>query len=329
MKISRIAVLSTALVLGLAVMASSCATSVAVTVTRPAELDLRGAKAIAVLPFQYKNDSWTNLSFFDIMVGLRLGRIRDANTPEARLARSITDQLATGISGGSWFTMVDDKALSAYLDNPAGDPPAEVYLTGEITRFSSSDDSVPRKVKKDDQEWTEYWWVRKVEAEVVYKVVDARTRAIIDYQSWTLTGTSSEIRDRYELPAPETLIKYQTSNLVDRIMKQIQPWKETLWITLLADEAKDPAMEEADRLVKDGYTAEARAKFAEIRDRTGNFAAGYNAAILLLALDKADEARAEMQALSDKFHDPRARDGLAFIDREIASRKKLQAQQER
>src|SRR5574344_956060 len=131
---SRTAIVS---LLGAAVvLLASCATSVPVTVTRPAELDLHGAKTVSVLPFQISDDKdlqHTNSSFVNVLLALDY-LLRDDDKNEVECANYLSTQLTSKLSESTYLTLVDADVVKTALTK-GKKAPVDVYLTGKISNF--------------------------------------------------------------------------------------------------------------------------------------------------------------------------------------------------
>ena len=324
---------------------SSCATSIPVVVTRPAELDLHGAKTVAVLPFQISNsrnyDSTGN-TVIDVLNAIDY-LMHDDDRNEVDSANYLTSELTSRLAGSPYLTLVDSNVVKAALEN-GKKAPVDAYLTGKIINFEYGTDSTERKEKvepkekpKDDdqdyigekrknEERERYvtYFKRWVRATVVYEVVDAKTNAVIGYRTKEISDTSAEQRDPVFLTSPFDLIDDNLSALVSQIVKDVQPYEETKYLSLLKD--KDPELKTANQLAKEGLLDQSEQKFYALYKAEDDFVAGYNAAKLLQAQGKLTEAKALMSELVDKFADKRAMSGLRDIQYEIDQAAKLQSQ---
>ena len=86
-------------------------------------------------------------------------------------------------------------------------------------------------------------------------------------------------------------------------------------------------MKIADNLANRGYIDQAQQKFEQIYYEDGNFAAGYNSALLLEALGRLDEAKQQMEELVSLTGDRKAINALKNIEYEIHQQERLQEQE--
>lgn len=324
---SRTAIVS---LLGAAVvLLASCATSVPVTVTRPAELDLHGAKTVSVLPFQISDDKdlqHTNSSFVNVLLALDY-LLRDDDKNEVECANYLSTQLTSKLSESTYLTLVDADVVKTALAK-GKKAPVDVYLTGKISNFKYGVDDKDVKEKEDDEEFYVTYYSRWVRATIVYEVVDSKTNQIIAYREKEINQKSTEQKKYNDVPSVFSTVKNDLNQLTTQIMKEIQPYQETKYLSLLKDKTKNPELKLANSLAKEGMVVESRQKYYAVYKSENNFEAGYNAAKLLQAEGKLEESKKLMTELVNKFGDKRAISGLRDIQYEIDQSAKLQNQLE-
>ena len=308
---------------------AGCATSVPVTVTRPAELDLHGAKSISILPFQLSsshnkenNRSETTaiinfLNFFDAL--------QSDDPDEISTANYLTSGLMQKLSDSRYIQVVDSSSVQRALEN--GTPvPTDVYLTGRISRFDSDITSSERTERQNDKECKATYYTRIVAAAITYQIVDAKTNRVVAYKTKDLRATSREFRNPRALEKPFDIIRPDLDRLLTQIMKEIQPYSERKYISLISDKTKDPDMKTANKLVKEGFIVQSRERFMSLYKTKGYFEAGYNAGKLLQAEGKLQEAEEMMSELVNKFGNSQAVSGLSDIKYEIDQAEILKGQ---
>ena len=309
------------LIVAIAICLCSCATQVKVVVDRPAELNMNGANSIAILPIQAnepeKTETINFLGFFSIT--------RKTSTPSTReqLADYLTNSLTTKLLSTSYYQVVDSAMVESAL-KAGNKPPVDVYLTGSINQFNTK---VSSEVVESDDGSTTIYYKRSADISVNYRIIDATTGAIVAMRKADYSRTSSSDTDEYKLPSAYDLLTRELDGLASKIMKEVQPYQETMYLSLLKDKTKDPEFAEADQYAKNGAIQMSYEKFQAIYDKTGYYEAGYNAAILLQALGRLEDARDAMQALVAKTGDKKAINALTAINREISSAEKLKKQQ--
>lgn len=322
---------NSSIVLGLGILlaVTSCATSVPVTVTRPSEIDLNGAKSISVLPFQTsdsKNLEETGNNLIDVINVLAY--IFDSSDPEeTNSAEYLTDKLEQKLSSSSYLSLVASSTVKSALESKKK-PPVDVYLTGKFKNFDYHTDTTVTKETKNEKTYYTTHYTKTVSTTVVYQIVNAKTNEVIGYRSVDLSKTSNSYDDKTSLPHAYDLIKDELDRLTTRILREIQPYEETKYLSLLKDKTKNPELKTANELAKNGLIAESEAKYYSVYKSTGDFAAGYNAALLLQAEGKLADAKSLMTELVNTTGDKRAVSGLRDIQYEIDQAARLKSQRD-
>ena len=324
----------------------SCATTLSVNVTRPAKLDLNGAKTISVLPFKpsdyygvYEPSNGVVIVISDFF------RMFDRSAPEERRCINfLHDEIENGLMTSPYVDVVSAKAVLSAINNSSSIP-ADVYLTGEVVYFDIDDDKeiVRKKVEEDDDDDSpitsvskisstktkyivEEYYVRHVKMEFRYQVVDSKTNKIISYDRASIRETSSRYDHRSSLPSAYSMIDHDLSRIARNILRDLQPYVIRKSITLMEDKTKDPELKAADNLARDGYLKESYEKFYEIYRTSNALVAGYNAALLLEAMGKYEDAESLMKDVYVLYPQGVVLDGLYDIQSELKQSKRLQNQ---
>lgn len=319
---------------------SSCATTVNVRLTRPAQLDLNGAKTIAVLPIQpssYYREYNTEVSIgHQIFVNsfYQLFEIKDPN--EQMAIDSLRTQIERGLLDSPYIKLVSSDAVERSLKKGTLNP-ADVYLTGEVTYFDVDD--IRREERREvrpasGDRLAEYaiisYWIREVELIFRYQIVDSTTEKVISYREIRCSNSSSKYESRNALPGAYSLLESDIRAAARKILQELQPYTVTKSITLLESKTKDKElkarMKSADSLADDSKISQASEEFQKIYDETGLVEAGYNAAILQEALGNFSEAERRMTLLYKEHPDNRVAKGLSDIQYEIKQANRLQKQ---
>ena len=318
---------------------ASCATKVNVRMTRPAQLDLNGAETISVLPFvpfAYYNNG------INFVLGAFFGSFDRAGGQEKKALNYLKSEIESGLVASPYITLVSSSAVQAAIKNGTTNP-ADVYLTGQVTNFSVYDDrqDYKRKIKdgyyKDDGEYVKPVYVhedqfsRRVELDFLYQVVDSGTDKILSYKKVSISDNSSYYDDPKKLPSAFSVIQYDLSRTASKILRELQPYQITKTIRLLEykGKPKNPDFKYAENLADDGYVSESYDEFTRIYNETGMMEAGYNAAMLKMALGNLEGAEVEMSALYEKFNDEKVLAGLKDIKNEIYQANRLKQQTEK
>lgn len=311
----------------LATVFTSCSTTIPVVLERPAELDLNGADTIAVLPIQVNEGGYYKRGG---VVGSIINFFSSVwiSDDEVAITSFIKNGLDGALANSQYITLVNSDSVQRALNNGT-EIPCDVYFAGTISNFKNDiKDTKEKRYDENYEEYTAWVYYRTVSFDFSYQIIDSTTNSIISLKNVSVSAKSDTYTDDEWDEFPDTLdtIRYELNSLINTIMKQLQPYTETKYITLAKDKTKDPDMKTADALVKKGLIDSARDMYADIYARRGYFEAGYNAAIILEAKGDYETALEEMQALVKKFGDSRAIDALSDIQREIDSRDALAEQ---
>ena len=152
--------------------------------------------------------------------------------------------------------------------------------------------------------------------------------AILKKAQESFSCESDKVDNEKDVQTAKYLAENKLSSFISKFMKQITPYTEQKTLTLLKDKTKNPQMEYADKLAKDGRLTLAYKEFLEIYNSTGMYEAGYNAAIILVAQERYEEASELMSDVYRTSGNLKARDAIKEIQFEIQSRDKLQKQTE-
>ena len=326
------------IIISVLIFLSSCATTVDVKLTRPANLDLNGAKTIAILPIKptaYYREYDTSLGV-ELLINTFYQMFEIPDPDEEAAISLLKNQLERGLMQSPYITLVSSVEVErakkyGYLI------PADVYLTGEVARYNVTDDFYDEKVivkKAEGDRKAEYelkrFWRRKVEFLFRYQVVDSSTERVISLGEVHCDDDSYKYPSRKELPSAYEIIESNLRSAARKILKELQPYSVIKSIKLLEAKTKDKeikvSMKVADNLAKQMLIKESIQAFQEIYEEYDLVEAGYNAAILEEALGNLSEAEKMMQALYLKHPDSRVAKGLSDIRNEIALANKLNKQ---
>ena len=316
----------------------SCATTVKVQLTRPAQLDLNGAKTVAILPFkpssyyrEYESSPGIEITVYTFY------QIFDIKLPDEQLTiDSLHSQIERGLVNSPYIKLVSSDSVEKALRKGTLNP-ADVYLTGEVAYFKIHDDySEERKMIKPAQgdSLAEYqifhYWKREVYFTFRYQIVDSSTDKVIAYNEYRCNTASSKYESKKSLPTAYSLLESNIRAASRKILKELQPYTVTKSIKLLETKTKDKALKErmkaADKLADDKHLSEASKEFQTIYEETGTVEAGYNAAILQEALGNLSEAESMMLEVYQQNPDNRVLKGLNDIRYEINQANRLQKQ---
>jgi hypothetical protein len=309
----------------------SCATSVPVTVVRPAELDIGNAKTICILPFQ-TSSSYSKSNFKEsgnIVIDVLQILVKPsvpAKPEEEKAGRYLTQKLTALVLDSPYVTVVGTSAVQSAL-NAGTKVPCDVYLTGEIYDYDEYLEEDETSVRRDDGTYEKRREVRKVvKANVAYTVIDANTNRMLASKRESLYESSSWERSPHDLPPSDMLLETDLEYLAKKIARQIQPYTVTVYCELLEDKTKNQTLSTADKLADQGLIEESLQMFCEYYEETGNFTAGYNSAKLYEAQGNLAAARSILSELVKTTGDSRAIKALRHIEDEIYQANRLNSQ---
>ena len=287
----------------------SCSTNINVRVNRPAELDLSFAETIAVLPFAEDPNFWDYLLF---------------GTDTYEIAKHFTTRLQSKLTESDYFTVINPSQVQIALQN-GKIPSCDVYITGNIYNLYTKIEENERTEKNSKTDVVEVIieYYRTLNFSLTYQVVDSATGEILKkfQDSYTLESEYELLKSK--VPSPCELAKSELNDVISDLITQITPHSVSKSITLLKDKTKNPQMEYADKLVKDGNLTLAYNEFIEVYENTNMFEAGYNAACILEAQEKYEEAQDFLLDLYNRTGNTKALELLKDVRYEINQRDKL------
>ena len=316
----------------------SCATTVNVNLTRPAQLDLNGARTIAVLPFKpyyyYKEYEISLVREILINSFYQIFKIRDAD--EQLIIDSLYSQVEHGLVNSPYIKLVSSDSVEKALRKGSLNP-ADVYLTGEVSYFNVDDTRFDEKKlvrAASGDRAAEYqivhYWKRDVDFRFRYQIVDIATHKVIAANEYRCSDSSYRYDYRGDLPSAYSIIESYIRKCSKKILQELQPYTVTKSITLLESKTKDKALKErmkaAEELAESSMLAKASDEFQQIYEDTGLVEAGYNAAILQEALCNFTKAEKMMIEVYNANPDSRVAKGLADIQYEISQANRLKKQ---
>lgn len=274
-----------AVLAGLAFLFMSCATTIPVEFQRPAELDLKGAASVSVLPFIF-SDSSENSTIVNIIIFLTTD-IHDSDQKD--ICNYVTNELTGAVAKGGYYDLVSSTAVSQKLKGNAG-VPCDIYITGKLSSYRADIDSEAHRRKIGDDYIIEYEYKREVSCALTYEIVDAKTSRVLYYDTKNIYAESSTYDSKSSLPSVLSIVRSDLERFASDIAKKIQPYEETVVLTLLKDKTKNERMATADKLAKSRDIAASRSLFESVYREEGLMEAGYNAAILYHAEGEYDKA---------------------------------------
>lgn len=316
-----------------ALVLTGCETTVAVDVARPAELDIAKDTSVAALPFKTSaemGNSHNPNAPFGTFGGYFATSSRLEQTEEQEVTATLDKLVNKSLQGSQYLSFVDMSTVEAAWRNRAQLSVIDVYITGGITYYESNiekeirEDTVTDKATGTKSKVKVPYYRRKGLIELAYQVVDANNDAVLAYQDFSKEFSSSWSKDMEDLGSASSLLRTTLTSVAQSIVYKLEPHEETVSLTLLKH--SDDEMKAADKIAKKGQLATAESKFLSIYNRRGIFEAGYNAAILLQAMERYEEARSLMSDVYYDSGDKRAKEAVQAIEAEIRAKQRLNDQ---
>lgn len=309
---------------------TSCATTIRTNVTRPAKLDLNGAETISVLPFASSGFNSTGLGYGG--ASIVIGDFFDSFINTSAIERQVLNYLQANIENGLVKSPYIEVINSAVVNNAlklGKRPPVDVYLTGEMITFNVYDkEKVQKRVlpqenddddKKNQKPIIVYdkSYSRDVLLVFNYQIVDSFSNKVISFDTIKIEESSGFYDDKDSLPEVMSMIQYDLDGNIDKLLKDLQPYTISKSISLMEDKSKNPQMKLADKLAKDGYFKESYNEFLKVYREHNQLEAGYNAAMILMAMGELNQAENLMAEICEKFNNSKAYESLYDIRNEI------------
>lgn len=325
----------------LGALLASCATQVPVQIMKPAEINMAGARKLAVLDFDYPREAKTDNIFGLLYLSMTGQAMEKTNTPEQRLARYTTDKLLQALIGTNYFTIVNSKDILSKLSGVSTPSAVEIgqrsdaqaIVVGEITGMNRSL-TYPTEIEKAKDKATGvvsnvtvYYVQANDEFSLTYRVVSTATGAILATKSFSGTKEQKvKSAEQGSLATLDAMCKTMVDEWLPQITRQIAPYMVSEYRTLMDDKTKDPLMKDANSLVKSKAYDKALALYVQIWQKTKNPAAGVNAAVMYDVLGQLDKALSAIDEVVNATSDKTAIREKARLERLKAENDKLAEQ---
>ena len=314
------------LILALLGLLFGCSTSIPVTVTKPAEINMSGNRVIAVLDFRYpvkdKSISGKDLLQWAISKLTGLSLPSELNV-EQRVAKYTTDQVIVTLLNTGYFQLVSPQEVAQAMQGGISSSTTAVDI-GKAVKAQAIVNGDLYILDAEDKEWTDERTItdagtgqeqtvyvpmirRTVWVGMSYQVVNTATGNVVASRSFeSQSSTDRELENKRDLPDVEEMYTSLLDDFMPKMAKQLAPYQVREHRTLMRDKTKDPLMEQADDLVKGKVYDSALEIFLDIWQQNGNVAAGFNAAILYEVTGQLDMAISQMKSVVDRTADKKA-----------------------
>ncbi|HAJ80246.1 MAG TPA: hypothetical protein DCO75_10805 [Fibrobacteres bacterium] len=310
----------TATVIGALALCIGCAPSIRLEVIKPAEVNMKGAKKLAVMDYGFPvpnkpmgADDLLKAAFAK-MIGVQM---QERETPEMKLAKCATSKTISVLSSTQYFSILAPGDLSRTFVGGPGQPPpsamdigkkagAQSIILGEIEQLNFDDEPFTVEHKRDNgKKDIEHKIRRTVSVRMSYRVIETETGSLLATK--TLEGKTQQVvmeGERRDLHSPEDLGCQVLDKILPSMAKQLAPYKVLQSRILMKDKTKNPEFERALKFLKGNMYQNAYDIFSQIYKTSGNIAAGYNAAITKEAIGDIEGAYNEMNELASKTAEP-------------------------
>ena len=317
--------ISYAFLLSLLVLLTSCATSVGMKVTRPAEIDLHGATTIAVLPFRTGSDSFYTDDYFSYLNYF----VQILNAKKYANERMIVDgfqrMIEKEISRSSELVLIDSDSAERYLEKGKKSP-SDVFIIGSIKNFKNDIDEKSVQKKEGNEIITITNCKRTVSFDLRYQVVESATNKVIYTDTIYFSEVTPTEKRVSDLPSPYEMSRSKLQSKAENLVKDFTPHEVTRYLSLLEGPKDDLEMDRAEELAKNHLLEQSYRQYMQIYRKRNLFEAGYNAAVILESLTEFDEALDLAEELASKFNEKKAYRLVNDIKNEIALERKYQNQ---
>ncbi len=297
-----------------------CATSVPVTVTKPAEVNMSSMRRIAVLDFTITQDRY-ELSI-EKLFEAALEELFDLSVGEHAVKREIeeytTERFILGLVQTNYFHVVGASEIRQSIDptntsvgsvQQIGEKvDAQGILTGEIYRITAEDEEFTRTEEVTDPETeavyeTDMPWIRRTAVlGLTYHVFNTESGALFASRSFEASIQDEQEADNEEfLREPVEMYREIVDTFIPKMMKQLAPYTVRESRKLMKDKSSDPSMESAKQYAKNGVYDRALELYLEVWKNSRNPAAGFNGAIMYEVTSDIDTAVSLMKEVVDQY----------------------------
>ena len=277
----------------LALIVTSCATSIDIKVQRPPTLNTAGIKRLAIMPFE-------------------------STGANREMAQYATAAVTSKIQAMNYFTLVASSEIERLRrNNQSVENYTDAMFTGQIIRIDTKNEANRGSYKNKKGETIYYTdYITNIEIEFNYSIVLARDGRLIG-PVFKSGRNSSSSREKY--PSAPELIRTAIDSQLYSIGRDIAPYTTIETRIFASEKSSDKVlkaeMKSALEQVKTGNYKIALEAYLGIYERYKNFAAAENASILHELLNDTRTAANFMQQVLDETGNPRARDILARLNK--------------
>ncbi len=294
----------------------SCATTIRYNRLKAATFNMANYRNILVATF-HSNGAAAGSSFLSWKDFLRLSAYGSRGHIADIMTQYTSDEIINELMSTSYFTVIDPmvayNSMSLYQKSQSipelgANLGAQAALVVSLTRTYWNDRKFTETYYKTDEDGNRTpYKITKIERSfnlsINCSIVDTGTNALIATE--TYSKSSESIRDEEDqiyLPDPEDVFKRMVDSIVSHFVRQVAPYWVSESVTLAVDKSKNPLLEPAYEMVKNGLYDDAIIIFKDTWEKSRNPAAGFNLSVLYEVRGKLSES---MNAIEDLItYDP-------------------------
>ena len=294
----KVRVYKIALIVSLVLVMASCATRVRLQAQRMPTLDTASIQSLAVMPF---------------------GVARNIEVYRST-AQHVTSVATDNIRATNQFRLVSPSEIERLRRaNQSIEGYADALFTGQILRITSNDSEQERQRRNREGEMETFiLHVREVELEFNYHLMRTRDGTLIG--PVTRRGTDrSTSENRAELQSVDNMLRNIVNTQLRQLYRDVVP--HTIPISRSLERERDRSLQDQMRAAEAQVRARnyraALEEYLLIYRTSGSIAAAINASILYEALGETQTAANFMAQVHADTGNPRARDVLNRLNREL------------
>lgn len=274
------------LLLPIVLLLAGCATQVSVQRLVPAKYsmaDYRELTVLSVKPYRFYLDESPSLVVKDLSGSAPFKVLSGYGAFfERDLANHLDKKLREKINRLDYFTL-NENSRQGYLDVEVKRLEADEYVWGK------------KSTNEDGEEETLFYLQQKLRLEIAFSMVDAKSGLTVYSDTYQERQEFSYLLDPEKGPtiyAPDLspILKDMGERLISELVDSIAPRWETIYLYLMDNKPKIKSLEAAYKAVEEGRLTVAYDLFLKEYNNSSHLGAGYNAALILEALQSRDEA---------------------------------------
>jgi hypothetical protein len=298
----------------------SCATTVPVTVTKPAEVNMAETKNIAVLGFSVpeKHLDLTPENLIRFAIDKLIG-VDDFKklTPDEIISDYTTERFILTLVRTNYFHVMSAEEVKQEMGNSLTDSTgavqigkaveAQAILNGEIYSMETYEEVTTTSEYIQDfetetmKEVEVEWIARTATLGLKYYVFNTRTGALVAAKTLKDSTSMKKRREDEDLLASEIeMYKTIVDSFMPTVARQLAPYTVRESRRLMKDK-KNSAMKLAGKYAKSGVYDKAMEIYLELWKEEKNRAAGHNAAILYEVTGNVDAAISLIRDVLDVY----------------------------